>query len=183
MRSTNQTRMVALQWAIRACLSVIVCLALVQCAKDAPKAQPSPDAQPKTEAKALADAPPKDRCRVCREKHCSNYQGLFNLVDACFDHADAAFVKECTAAVACAQKNKCGYKTLGAAECFCGTADIGPCLQPGVANGPCQDEWYAAARSKALNDLSIRFSDVTFPAGVATFLLECDRVNCPECVP
>ncbi len=183
MRSTKQTRKVGILSATRACLSVIMCLSLAQCTKDAPKAQPNPDAQAKVETKTLAGAPAKDRCRVCREKHCSNYQGVFNLVEACFDNADAAFVKECTAAVACAQKNKCGYKTLGASECFCGTAEIGACLQPGVASGPCQEEWYAAARSKALNDLSIRFSDVTFPAGVATFLLECDRLNCPECVP
>jgi hypothetical protein len=148
---------------------------LLGCSKEAPTAPLA--------GKAAAQASATDACAACRKASCSNYQGLFDLVSACFDNKDTAFVTECKAVLACANRHECGYQALGAAECFCGTADLGACATPGVANGPCQQEWLAAARSTNVKEVSLRFSDVSFPSGVANFLLQCDRESCPSCVP
>src|SRR5262245_14304818 len=124
---------------------MLTVLSFAACGKDTP---PAPLA-----GKAEAQAAPTDACMACRKTNCSNYQGLFDLVTACFDNKDAAFVSECKATLTCAKQHGCGYKVMGAAECFCGSADLGACETPGVANGPCQKEWLAAARSTNVKDV------------------------------
>jgi hypothetical protein len=156
-------------------LIVSLVVLLLACSKESPAAPLA--------GKAEAQAAPSDACTACRKAHCSNYQGLFDLVTACFENKDSAFVSECKAVLACAKQNRCGYKPLGASECFCGTAELGACETPGVANGPCQKEWFAAARSTNVKDVSLRFSDVNFPAGVANYVLACDVESCPSCLP
>lgn len=122
-------------------------------------------------------------CRACRATYCTLYDGVVNLVDKCFSSTEPSFVKQCTAAMNCAYEKKCGSTAEGALECFCGSADVPTCLKPGGANGPCQAEWLAAARTQSVKELSERFGDLAFPAGIANYFVACDRDNCQMCRP
>ncbi len=141
-------------------------------------------AQPALAAELVGDRAHDDpACRTCRAKQCAHYEGQIDLVAQCFANADPEFTKACIAVRNCAYKHGCGYGVMGAPECFCGTADLQACMTPGAANGPCQAEWYAAARSKVFSELTARFGDVNLPAGVAYHLQACDRDLCPVCAP
>jgi len=122
-------------------------------------------------------------CRACRATYCTLYDGVVNLVDKCFSGSDPSFVKQCTDAMNCAYEKKCGSTAEGALECFCGSADVPTCLKPGGPNGPCQAEWLAAGRTQSVKELSERFGDLAFPAGIANYFVACDRDNCQMCRP
>lgn len=127
----------------------------------------------------------KPACELCRNDQCRNYQALdFDFVAACFEHADPLFVQQCVDAVECAYTHGCGYNASGMAQCFCGSADLSACQVAGAANGPCQAETYAAARTTKLAEVIANFGVVTLPIGVANYLLACDHELCsPACRP
>lgn len=138
-------------------------------------------AAPKGALKSRGDtAQLEPACQACRQAHCTNYEGLLNLVSTCFENADPEFSALCTAAKDCATRAGCGYAPLGSAECFCGTADLGACQTEGAANGPCKKEFYAASRSKSLPEVAAHFGDLTYPSGVAHYLHACDRDYCAK---
>ena len=89
----------------------------------------------------------------------------------------------------CAVQNRCAYGSNGAAQCYCGSATVDQCAQTGPVDSPCLAQWQRATRSTDNNIIQLRFSDLAFPAGWATFLLECDRDLCDgtrnqgDCVP
>lgn len=122
-------------------------------------------------------------CRQCRSDNCTAFQGVFDLVAACFQNADPAFVQQCIDVKNCAYQNDCGYSATGAPECFCGTVDLNTCQTPGQANGPCQAQFFAAARTTQLGELIGRFGDVSLPVGVANYFIQCDFESCPACQP
>jgi hypothetical protein len=122
-------------------------------------------------------------CAACRNEQCANYQGVFDLVTACFSNPDPTFVQECVDLMDCAYQNHCGYGPGGAVDCFCGSADLNACQSPGKANGPCQAQFFTAAHTTQLGELIGRFGDVSLPVGVAYYFLECDRDFCAACAP
>ncbi len=174
---------------VMSCL-VLICVAAVACGD---RARPdrvqagSADTKPllaATEADQTGDRAHADSaCRACRKKHCSNYEGQVDLVAACFSNPDPKFTEQCIAVKNCAYDNACGYDAMGAPRCFCGTAEIQDCITPGAANGPCQAQWYAATRTKQLSELTLRFGDISYPAGIAYHFQACDRDLCPVCLP
>jgi hypothetical protein len=139
----------------------------------------------KTKESLRGDIPHENpECRACREAHCTNWEGQVNLVDLCFANEDPKFNEQCITALNCAYKAKCGHGRLAGAECYCGK-DVEPpdCLKPGGAQGPCQEEWYAAARPSSLQDFSENFGDIKRPSGAAYYLQNCDRELCKMCLP
>jgi len=119
-------------------------------------------------------------CRACRMTHCTNYEGLLDLVKTCFENPDAGFRSLCMEAKDCATRAGCGYSSLGSSECFCGSADLEACQTPGAANGPCKKEFSAAARASSLAEIATHFGDLTYPSGVAHYLHACDRDYCEK---
>ena len=126
---------------------------------------------------------------------CTNYQGLgIDFYNGCFtkvdpsstdqfgtDASDPNFIQDCVNLVNCSFAKNCGYGDEGASGCFCGTATLDACFATaGAANGPCMAEVQAAARSTSLSDISTRASDLAYPFGWATYLLECDAVACKD---
>ena len=168
---------------------MVLSLLLLACGeRGASDRVPVPAAAPKPLLQADADqsgdrAQADAACRAFRKKHCANYEGQVDLVAACFHNADPKFTEQCIAVKNCAYDNACGYDAMGAPRCFCGSAAIQDCITPGAANGPCQAQWYAATRTKQLSELTLRFGDISFPAGIAYHFQACDRDLCPVCLP
>ena len=107
-----------------------------------------------------------------------------DFVAGCLEADDTRFREECIAIVDCAKTNGCGYGERGGEQCFCGTVELSACQAAGAANGPCQDEWWAGARTDSLADLFGNLGVVALPSGAANFLLECERDYCPtQCTP
>lgn len=141
----------------------------------------APDAGPRP---PFGIAQAKPACEQCRNEQCRTYQGLdFDFVAACFANSDPQFVQECVDVMDCAYVHRCGYSAQGLAQCFCGTADEAACQTPGIANGPCQNEIYAAADTKALAEVISRFGDLSLAVGVANSLQACDQEVCAACRP
>jgi len=172
-------------WMVSSALLICACSSKAK----SDKAVPAEVGQPKTEVKAsevvlAGDIGHKDpACRACRATYCTKYDGVVDLVATCFGNSDPKFVQECVAAMNCAHSKKCGSTVEGAMECFCGTSDVPTCLKPGGPNGPCQSEWLAAARTTSVTELSERFGDLSFPAGIANYFVSCDRDYCKMCRP
>ncbi len=132
-----------------------------------------------------------DPCTECRNTNCRNYMGVdlvhgcFEAVDAEFgaDAADPSFIQDCTNVVTCARANACAYSdSKQAAGCYCGSASIDTCAASGpAADAPCVPQWQAATRTTVNADVQVRFTDLSFPAGWAYFLLDSDRVSCSVC--
>lgn len=123
-------------------------------------------------------------CRTCRTANCTNFQGLgFDFVAACFANPDPTFVQQCIDVKNCAYTNNCGYNATGLLQCFCGTVDASACQTAGAANGPCQSQIYAAARSTLLADVIGNFGDISLPIGVANYFEQCDQEACAACRP
>jgi hypothetical protein len=136
-----------------------------------------------------AGSPAEVECDACRKKACTNYedQGI-NMLSGCFEKVDGSqgadtndptFVSDCTAAVRCAMETHCATSPVGAAACYCGSRSIDECVERGPsADAPCTEQWMRAARTHDHHELTLRFSDLKYPAGWANFMLECDRVQC-----
>src|SRR5262249_7545277 len=119
-------------------------------------------------------------CRSCRAQTCANFQEVFDLVTACFANPDPTFVQQCIDIKNCAYETGCGYGPNGSIQCFCGSASVTICQQPGAANGPCMAELYAGAHTNQVSDLLGSFYDVSLPIGVAAFFVECDQEFCSD---
>lgn len=148
-------------------------------------ASPAPVAEP-----ALEDED-QTQCNACRERLCTDYKGSgVNLVEGCYtkvdpsqgaDITDPSFLADCQAVVSCAREHKCALSRDGAAGCYCGSATIDDCIEYGPAgDSPCLEEWRRAARSNDHREISLRFSDLKYPAGWANFLIECDFDDCKD---
>lgn len=122
-----------------------------------------------------------DACADCRNMNCRLFNDSLDLIAGCLEAPDQAFRDQCTAMIDCAKANDCGYDAVGAQyECFCGTADLGACQTEGVANGPCQAEWWAGSRTDSLADLVGNLSVIALPSGMAWYLMECEMTSCAE---
>ena len=164
-----------------------------------PQRKPVPSGS--SEAAAGSDSPvtvaqdePKREaasCESCRARMCTDYKGSgVNLVDGCFaqvntsqgaDPTDRTFLADCQAVIACAQEHRCALRGDGAAGCYCGSAEINDCVDNGpAADSPCLEQWRRAARTRDHREITLRFSDLKYPAGWANFLIECDVEDCKE---
>lgn len=114
-------------------------------------------------------------CAVCQAEHCESYYGE-DAVAACEDPSNDGL---CAAAVACARDEAC--VDVHPRDCFCGTASDLMCMA-GKADGPCLEEFQAAARSTNPLSIAERFMDPLSPLGDATSLLLCYLDYCPACL-
>lgn len=146
---------------------------------------------PSSTASAQAAAENRAACETCRARMCTDYKGSgVNLIDGCYtqvntsqgaDPTDPTFLADCQAVVACAQQHRCALSKDGAAGCYCGSADINDCIENGpAADSPCLEQWRRAARSRDHREVSLRFSDLKYPAGWANFVIECDVEDCKD---
>jgi cysteine-rich repeat protein len=118
----------------------------------------------------LATIGATDTCAQCTCNKCTA-QG-----NACYAAKDANDVTLCKNMVECGRAQKCGNP-----DCFCGDVNLILCLG-GVANGKCQNEVTAAAKSGALLDINARSTDTNFPLGRANAISDCVGMNCAtEC--
>jgi cysteine-rich repeat protein len=133
------------------------------------------------------------KCEACRQANCTNLNG-FDWVSACYkqvdtnlggDPADTTFLPKCIAVMKCAQRYQCGLDgVLSGAGCYCGNKDIDSCNTNGPAtdgSAKCIPDWQAAAGTSDNMQIQARFSDYSYPAGIAFQLLDCDRQFCREC--
>lgn len=142
---------------------------------------------------AVEAGPGGEKCRACRDTSCRTYvdpdvfKGCLSAPDPDFgaDATDPTFIQRCLDAVVCAQLNRCHLtSSKGASGCYCGSISGDACSQTGpAADAPCRGQWEAAARNPGEpaptnSDVQARFSDFTYPAAWAFFLLECDVKNC-----
>jgi hypothetical protein len=81
---------------------------------------------------------------------------------------------------ACIDRTSCATGGDGQ-PCFCGTADIGACLGGG-ANGACKAEVEVAGKTTSAQSLGERFTDPSYPLGLAFNLYGCKAAFCSaEC--
>jgi Dictyostelium (slime mold) repeat len=85
---------------------------------------------------------------------------------------------DCEAVVSCATTTGCAATGDGQ-SCYCGTAEIGPCLAPGGANGQCKAQIEVAGKTTDPQLLGERFTDPAFPLGRALNLFGCRAAFCP----
>ncbi|HVZ37363.1 MAG TPA: hypothetical protein VG963_33310, partial [Polyangiaceae bacterium] len=127
-------------------------------------------------------------CQACQNANCRDYMGI-DLVHGCFeavdpeygaDGSDPDFIQQCTDVVACAHEKQCGYGDGGeASDCYCGSANVDTCAANGpAADAPCSQQWQKATRTIVNAEVQVRFTDLSYPAGWAYFLIECERVSC-----
>jgi cysteine-rich repeat protein len=137
------------------------------------------------------EGPVKTACDTCRDTNCRNYLGV-DLVHGCFeavngdfgaDPTDPKFIQDCVNVITCARANHCAYSAdKAAAGCYCGSNSVDACAASGpAADAKCVPQWQAATRTTVNADVQVRFTDLSYPAGWAYFLLECDTKSCPDC--
>jgi hypothetical protein len=141
----------------------------------------------------LPQLPP---CRACEEVFCRNYLDFgFDLVAGCYDGRPPRdvslepgpsdeFAAGCIAVTDCVRRHRCALGDQGAASCYCGTISAEECVADGpAADAPCVEEWLRAARTELHDEAVERLTDWNYPAGLATFLIACDRASCgSECL-
>ena len=85
----------------------------------------------------------------------------------------------------CIQRTHCA-KDFNDTDCLCGAnVPTGQCFMGSfeAMTGACRDVMAAGAESNLPGELSLRFSDATYPLGAAITLLEnCDFVECLQCL-
>lgn len=145
--------------------------------------------QPLAKTEEPSSVPAYGTCDACRARYCTDYQRSgVDLVAGCAGkpdpklapNADAQFAKDCSAALTCALKHKCGYDALrGPVQCYCGSATLEDCEATGpAADASCGAEWKAATRGTTNAEILARFSELAYPSGWAFSMLECDRTYC-----
>jgi hypothetical protein len=96
------------------------------------------------------------------------------------------FSGPCKALLQCTRIHQCstpGQSTDGI--CYCGAADPSTCASMGPASdSPCKDEMFSATGTNQPDQVSVRASDLGYPAGWGYFLGLCDQDFCKsECTP
>lgn len=121
-------------------------------------------------------------CEECRKEQCSNFNDALDLVMGCYGEnpEDPQFNDECIALVSCAKRTGCAYTEANLPLCFCGTFDQGACQTAGNQDGACMAEVYAATRTSVIADVIGNLGSTALPAGMAFYLLQCERDFCPD---
>ncbi|MFT3922998.1 MAG: hypothetical protein QM778_10720 [Myxococcales bacterium] len=154
-------------------------------AESAAKVEPPQAAQAVPGEITTGDAAQADNsCRACRQRQCSNIEGMnFNPIKDCFANADPLFTEQCTAAKKCMSENHCGIGPMGTIDCFCGTVETEACVFGKTApNGPCQQVFWTAARETVLTEMMHKYDNVQRPLGVAHALRVCEARFCKVCL-
>ena len=118
-------------------------------------------------------SPTSSTCTSCVDLNCpADLAGCSGLA--------GAERRACQAVVACAAAAGCASGGDGM-PCYCGTADVGSCLGGG-ANGACKALIEAAAGTTDPQVLGERFTDPTYPLGLAVNFFGCRAAFCAaEC--
>jgi cysteine-rich repeat protein len=111
---------------------------------------------------------------------------FWDLYTRCFENEDASARQLCSGVMNCGFTEQCIDWNVDSGAwsgpCFCGSASPADCQSPGGPNGACYDAVFAATMALDFEQVTLRRSDPSYPAGIAWWLSGCVAYSCAtEC--